>query len=62
MAAYGPARAPASDQRVALYYFAWYVAFGTAVDDDGNDLHGAGAVRFDTKVEGGPLGDGGERY
>jgi hypothetical protein len=38
------------------------VAFGTAVDDDGNDLHGAGAVRFDTKVEGGPFGDGGERY
>ena len=34
------------------YYYAWYVAFGYAVDDDGNDLHGAGAVRFDTKVEG----------
>jgi len=44
------------------YYYAWYVAFGTAVDDDGNDMHGAGAVRFDTKVEGGPLGEGGERY
>ena len=25
-------------------------------------MHGAGAVRFDTKVEGGPLGEGGERY
>lgn len=28
----------------------------------GQDAHGAGAVRFDTKVEGGPLGEGGERY
>ncbi len=44
------------------YYYAWYVAFGTAVDDDGNDTHGAGAVRFDTKYEGGPLGEGGERF
>ena len=31
------------------YYFAWYVAFGTAVDGEGNDYHGAGGVRFDTK-------------
>ena len=44
------------------YYYAWYVAFGTAVDDAGDDFHGAGAVRFDTKVEGGPLGEGGERF
>ncbi len=44
------------------YYYAWYVAFGFAVDGEGNDTHGAGAVRFDTKVEGGPLGEGGERY
>ncbi len=44
------------------YYYAWYVAFGTAVDGDGSDFHGAGAVRFDTKIEGGPLGEGGERY
>lgn len=44
------------------YYYAWYVAFGRAVDDTGADFHGAGAVRFDTKVEGGPLGEGGERY
>ena len=44
------------------YYYAWYVAFGTAIDDDGNDMHGAGAVRFDTKVEGGPLGESAERY
>lgn len=44
------------------YYYAWYVAFGRAVDGDGNDFHGAGGVRFDTKVEDGPLGEGGERY
>lgn len=44
------------------YYYAWYVAFGTAVGESGDDFHGAGAVRFDTKVEGGPLGEGGERY
>lgn len=44
------------------YYYAWYVAFGYAVDGTGQDSHGAGAVRFDTKVEGGPLGEGGERY
>lgn len=44
------------------YYYAWYVAFGRAVDNEGEDSHGAGAVRFDTKVEGGPLGEGGERY
>ncbi|MFZ4616015.1 MAG: DUF1566 domain-containing protein [Rectinemataceae bacterium] len=31
------------------YLYAWYVAFGRAVDADGEDLHGAGAVRFDTK-------------
>ncbi len=43
------------------YYYAWYVAFGTAVDDSGEDSHGAGGVRFDTKVEGGPAGEGGER-
>lgn len=44
------------------YYYAWYVAFGTAVNDEGIDSHGAGGVRFDTKYEGGPLGEGGERY
>jgi len=37
-------------------------AFGKAVNDLGEATHGAGAVRFDTKVEGGPLGEGGERY
>jgi hypothetical protein len=44
------------------YYYAWYVAFGSSVGNDGADFHGAGAVRFDTKVEDGPLGEGGERY
>jgi len=44
------------------YYYAWYVAFGTAVDGNGDDFHGAGGMRFDTKYEGGPLGEGGERY
>lgn len=44
------------------YYYAWYVAFGRAVNGEGLDFHGAGAVRFDTKVEGGPAGEGGERY
>jgi len=37
------------------YYYGWYVAFGTAVDDmefTGEDMHGAGAVRFDAKTEG----------
>ena len=34
------------------YLYAWYVAFGTAPDDTGDDLHGAGAVRFDAKIEG----------
>ena len=43
------------------YYYAWYVAFGYAVGPDGNDTHGAGAVRFDTKVEGGTAGEDEER-
>ena len=30
---------------------AWHVAFGRAVDEHGEDLHGAGAVRFDSKGE-----------
>ena len=33
-----------------IYLYAWYVAFGRAVDAEGGDLHGAGAVRFDTKA------------
>ena len=44
------------------YYYAWYVAFGMAVNGEGEDFHGAGGVRFDTKYEGGPIGEGGERY
>jgi len=44
------------------YYYAWYVAFGTAVNNEGADFHGAGAIRFDTKTENGPLAEGGERY
>ncbi|GEM_PF-3627101 len=44
------------------YYYAWYVASGTAVGKEGDDFHGACAVRFDTKVKDGPLGEGGERY
>lgn len=44
------------------YWYAWYVAFGYAVGHDGKDVHGAGAVRFDTKVQGGPSGVDGERY
>ncbi len=44
------------------YYYAWYVAFGRAVNGEGLDFHGAGAVRFDTKTVDGPDGEGGERY
>ena len=44
------------------YWYAWYVAFGYAVDTNGNDIHGAGAVRFDTKSEDGASGPDGERY
>ena len=44
------------------YRYAWYVAAGYAVDHDGNDTHGAGAVRFDTKSEDGANGPDGERY
>ena len=43
------------------YDYTWYVAFGTAVGPDGEDTHGAGGVRFDTKVEGSLEGEGGER-
>ncbi len=43
------------------FYYAWYVAFGYAVDGEGNDTHGAGAVRFDTKEEDGPAGEEPER-
>lgn len=49
-------------QKGKPYYYAWYVAFGRAVNPMGLDFHGAGAVRFDTKHENGPAGEGGERY
>lgn len=42
-------------------YWAWYVAFGYAVGPDGNDSHGAGAIRYDSKSEGGPVGEDAER-
>jgi len=41
------------------YAYAWYVAFGRAEDGSGEDLHGAGAVRFDKKIVG--TGEGEER-
>ena len=41
----------------AAYNSAWYVAFGRAVGSDGKDLHGAGAVRFDAKVQGASGGE-----
>jgi hypothetical protein len=41
------------------YPSAWYVAFGRAEDGNGEDLHGAGAVRFDKKTAG--TGQGEER-
>ncbi|OOO00513.1 MAG: hypothetical protein ATN35_07050 [Epulopiscium sp. Nele67-Bin004] len=41
--------------------FAWYVAFGFAVDDTGSDYHGAGGVRFSPKYpESEALGEGGD--
>ncbi|WP_178985218.1 Lcl C-terminal domain-containing protein [Winogradskyella helgolandensis] len=49
-------------QKEKPYYYAWYVAFGRAVNNEGLDFHGAGAVRFDTKHENGPASEGGERY
>ncbi|MFI3331504.1 MAG: DUF1566 domain-containing protein [Rikenellaceae bacterium] len=45
------------------FYFAWYVAFGKAVNNKGVDFHGAGAVRFDSKSNNGMAVEGGEeRY
>ncbi|MGQ1890239.1 Lcl C-terminal domain-containing protein [Thermophagus sp. OGC60D27] len=44
------------------YYYAWYYAAGRAVNNEGDDFHGAGAVRFDTKDENGPAGEDAERY
>jgi hypothetical protein len=39
------------------YPFAWYVAFGRAENGSGEDLHGAGAVRFDSKIVGSGQGE-----
>lgn len=44
------------------FYFAWYVAFGRAVNGQGVDMHGAGAVRFDSKSKGMEVEGGEERY
>ncbi len=45
------------------FYFAWYVAFGRAVNNQGQDMHGAGAVRFDSKADNDiPVEGGEERY
>ncbi len=41
------------------YPSAWYVAVGQAEDGNGENLHGAGAVRFDKKIIG--TGEGEER-
>lgn len=45
------------------FHFAWYVAFGRAVNGQGADMHGAGAVRFDAKANNGTKVEGNEeRY
>ncbi|WP_372757337.1 DUF1566 domain-containing protein [Mariniflexile sp.] len=51
----------AGSEKISGMYFADYVAFGYAVDHDGADIHGAGAVRFDTKVKNGPATENEER-
>lgn len=49
-------------RRGGEYYYAWYVAFGMAVGPEGEDHHGAGSVRFDTKYEGGEDGEDAARF
>ena len=45
------------------YAYAWHVAFGLADNGSGEDLHGAGAVRFDRKTLGTGTGEvGGLNY
>ena len=39
------------------YPSAWYVSFGQAEDGNGENLHGAGAVRFDSKTVGTGAGE-----
>ena len=40
-----------------MYAYAWHVAFGLADNGSGEDLHGAGAVRFDRKTLGTGAGE-----
>ncbi|MBU2936459.1 MULTISPECIES: DUF1566 domain-containing protein [Pacificibacter] len=40
------------------HYYAWYVAFGYAPGSDGEDIHGAGAVRFVGKAADSPSAEG----
>jgi hypothetical protein len=43
------------------YGYAWYVAFGYSLDNEGNDTHGAGAVRFSPKsLDSSYEGEGGD--
>jgi len=49
----------AISQANGIYASAWYVAFGLAENGSGEDLHGAGAIRFDKKTVG--TGEGEER-
>ena len=48
-----------STSATVTYASAWYVAFGQAEDGNGENIHGAGAVRFDKKIVG--TGEGEER-
>ena len=41
--------------------YAWYVAFGYATGPNGEDHHGAGAVRYDAKTVDGPTGENANR-
>jgi hypothetical protein len=41
---------PAKGSPDGTYSAAWYVAFGRAVNENGEDLHGAGAIRFDSTL------------
>jgi hypothetical protein len=41
---------PAKGSSDGSYSAAWYVAFGRAVNENGEDLHGAGAIRFDSTL------------
>ena len=50
------------ESRDTDYAFAWYATVGTAVNSDGEDYHGAGAIRYDVKDEtSGAVGEDAER-